>query len=106
MNTIDVNETKSLTVPDQPAGLAVTWQGLTDAFLTEYRGATRRSYRDAFSRFTSFSGIESLSMVSHVPDEDTVRAFRDSLLDTNHSPHTINSYLAAVRAFYRFLHNY
>jgi len=106
MNSIDLSETKTLAVPDQPAGLAVTWQDLTDAFLTEYRGATRRSYRDAFSRFTGFCGIDSQSMVAHVPDEDTVRAFRDSLLDTGHSPHTINSYLAAVRAFYRFLHNY
>ena len=116
MNANILNRVDYLALPENPAvnvnietvpsGLTITWQDLTDNFLTEYRGATRRSYRDAFSRFVGFCGIDGSSMVTHVPDEDTVRAFRDSLLDTGHSPHTINAYMAAIRAFYRFLHNY
>ena len=84
----------------------MTWQALTELFLTEYRGATSRSYRNAFDRFTSFCGIDNKSTVTRVPDEDAVKAFRESLLDTGHSPHTINAYLASIRAFYRFLHDY
>ncbi len=89
-----------------PGTLSVSWRDLTDAFLGDYRGATQRSYSDAFNRFVSYCGIDSLSMVSGMPDEDLVKAYRGSLLDTGHSPHTINAYLAAIRAFYRFLHNY
>ena len=89
-----------------PETFDLTWQVLTDTFLTEYRGATKRTYRDAWNQFLAFCAIESGMIVSSVPDEDTVKAFRDSLLDTGLSPNSINAYLAAVRAFYRFLHNY
>jgi len=92
--------------PHKPATLGITWRTLTDTFLSDYRGATRRSYRGAFNRFTSFCKIDTASTVTRVPDEDAVKSYRDSLLDTGHSPHTINAYLAAIRAFYRFLHNY
>jgi site-specific recombinase XerD len=91
---------------DVPAMPGVNWQTLTDTFLSDYRGATQRSYRDAFNQFATFCGVDFQSIVSGVPDEDAVKAFRDSLLDTGHSPHTINAYLAAIRAFYRFLHDY
>ena len=47
-----------------------------------------------------------MSIVTRVPNEDPVKAYRDSLLDIGHSPHTINAYLAAIRAFYRFLHGF
>ena len=101
----------SMDVPERtsessPSTLGVNWQTLTDTFLSDYRGATQRSYRDAFSRFISFCNVDMQSIVTRVPDEDTVKAYRDSLLDTGHSPHTINAYMAAIRAFYRFLHNY
>ena len=101
-----------LVFPDKPGAVQdpdtwrITWETLVDSFLTEYRANTKRSYRDAFSQFMTFCGIDSQAIVSTVPDEDAVRAFRDSLLDTGHSPHTINAYLAAARAFYRFLHGY
>ncbi len=102
-----------LALPERPAipepsplTLGITWQTLTDTFLADYRGETRRSYHDAFSRFTAFCGVEPQAPVTCVPDEDSVKAYRDALLDTGHSPHTINAYLAAIRAFYRFLHGY
>jgi integrase/recombinase XerC len=91
---------------NHPATFDITWQKLTDIFLTEYRGATQRTYRDAWNQFLAFCGISLEMSVTRVPDEDTVKAFRDSLLDAGQSPNTINAYLAAVRAFYRFLHNY
>ena len=84
----------------------VTWQALTDMFLSDFRGATRRSYSDAFIQFALSCGVDLQATVMQVPDEDSVKSFRDSLLDSGHSPHTINAYLAAVRAFYRFLHRY
>jgi len=102
-----------LALPERPAipesslsTLGVTWQTLTDTFLADYRGETRRSYHDAFNQFTAFCGVDFESAVTRVPDEDLVKAYRDALLDTGHSPHTINAYLAAIRAFYRFLHGY
>jgi integrase/recombinase XerC len=91
---------------NHPATFDITWQKLTDIFLTEYRGATQRTYRDAWNQFLIFCGISLEMSVTRVPDEDTVKAFRDSLLDAGQSPNTINAYLAAVRAFYRFLHDY
>jgi integrase/recombinase XerC len=89
-----------------PATFDITWRTLTDTFLAEYRGTTQRTYKDAWNQFIAYCGIESGMSVTRVPDEDHVKAYRDSLLDTGQSPNTINSYLAAVRAFYRFLHNY
>lgn len=89
-----------------PATLAVTWDSITDAFLSNYRGATQRTYRDAWGLFLTYCGIDSQALVTAVPDEDTVQTYRDSLLDCGRSPNTINAYLAAVRAFYRFLHRY
>ena len=83
---------------------AATWTALTDAFLAEYRGASQRTYRDAWRQFTTFCQLDPNSPASAIPDEDAVKAFRDALLDTGHSPHTINLYLAVVRAFYKFLH--
>ena len=117
MNERAFTRTNYLALPDRtdlpartqdsaPSTLSVTWQSLTDTFLSDYRGATQRSYRDAFNRFATFCDVDMQSTVTHVPDEDAVKAYRDSLLDTGHSPHTINAYLAAIRAFYRFLHNY
>ena len=90
----------------RPWTFDITWRTLTDTFLAEYRGTTQRTYKDAWNQFIAYCGIESGMSVTRVPDEDHVKAYRDSLLDTGQSPNTINSYLAAVRAFYRFLHNY
>ena len=113
MNDAMLKRLAFLALPDKtdepetlPASLSVTWQTLTNTFLADFRGATRRSYGDAFNRFAAFCGIDFGSAVTRVPDEDLVKAFRDALLDTGHSPHTINAYLAAIRAFYRFLHGY
>jgi integrase/recombinase XerD len=93
-----------------PSLPGVTWHNIIEAFLSDYRGATRRSYRDALRRFLENSGVDLVLPISTpsmgIPDEDAVKAYRDSLLDTGHSPHTINAYMAAIRAFYRFLHNY
>ena len=93
-----------------PSLPGVTWHNIIEAFLSDYRGATRRSYRDALRRFLENSGVDLVLLISTpsmgIPDEDAVKAYRDSLLDTGHSPHTINAYMAAIRAFYRFLHNY
>ena len=89
-----------------PATLSITWESITDAFLGNYRGATRRTYKDAWGMFLTFCSIDTQTLVTAVPDEDTVQVYRDSLLDSGRSPNTINAYLAAVRAFYRFLHRY
>jgi len=118
MTVTNVKRLNYLSLPDKPVGsdttvpdtrtqaLGITWQDLTGMFLADYRGATRRSYSDAFNQFVTYCGIDSTSIVTRVPDEDVVKAFRDSLLDTGHSPHTINAYLGSIRAFYRFLHGY
>jgi site-specific recombinase XerD len=84
----------------------VTWNTLTDTFLQDYRGATQRTYRDAWTRFMNYCGITCDAPVHDVPDEDTLKAFRDSIIDSGRSPNTINAYLSGVRAFYRFLHGY
>ena len=84
----------------------VTWQTLTDTFLQDFRGNTRRSYADAMKQFLMHAQIECQSIVRNVPDEDSVKSFRESLLTDGKSPNTINSYLSAIRAFYRFLHSY
>jgi len=89
-----------------PKPLSPDWRTLSDAFLANYRGATKRTYRDAWNRFLAFNGVDLEAPVTAVPDEDAILAFRDSLLDAGRSPHTVNCYLAAVRAFYRFLHRY
>ena len=60
-----------------PATLGNTWRTLTDTFLSDYRGATRRSYRDAFSLFADFCGVDFESTVTRVPDEDAVKAYRE-----------------------------
>ena len=113
MNATSFKRINYLALPEKPteletlpAPLSVTWQTLTDTFLADYRGATQRTYRDAWTRFLAFCEVSNQDPVTQVPDEDTVKAYRDSLLDTEHSPHTINAYLAAIRAFYRFLHGY
>ncbi|MCX6645003.1 MAG: tyrosine-type recombinase/integrase [bacterium] len=118
MNSIALKRFNQLALPEKgtepdtidhgnrPATFDITWQTLTDTFLQEYRGATQRTYRDAWNQFLAFCGISLEMSVTRVPDEDTVKAFRDSLLGAGQSPNTINAYLAAVRAFYRFLHDY
>jgi integrase/recombinase XerC len=91
-----------------PALPGMTWHEITERFLADYRGATQRTYRDAWKSWSVFCGAVSLysQEIDRVPDEDMVKAYRDSLLDSGHSPHTVNAYLAAIRAFYRFLHRY
>jgi len=92
-----------------PSVPGTTWHDITEAFLSDYRGATQKTYRDALRRFLDTScDVTALLLCAPVkiPDEDAVKAYRDALLDTGHSPHTINAYLAAIRAFYRFLHGY
>ena len=90
-----------------PALPGMTWDEITELFLADYRGATQRTYRDAWRVCTIRCVGGTLNrQVVRIPDEDTVKAFRDSLLDSGHSPNTVNAYLAAVRAFYRFLHRY
>ncbi len=97
---------KPVRMDSVPATLSVTWESITEAFLSNYRGATQRTYRDAWRLFLDYCNTDTQSLVTAVPDEDLVQAFRDSLLDSGKSPHTINCYLAAVRAFYRFLHRF
>ena len=86
--------------------LSPDWRTFSNAFPAHYRGATQRTYRDAWNRFLAFNGVDLEAPVTAVPNEDAILAFRDSLLDLGRSPHTVNCYLAAVRAFYRFLHRY
>jgi integrase/recombinase XerD len=95
---------------NSPTLPGMTWHDIMEAFLSDFRGATRKSYRDALCRFLREFLVVSLipynARFANLPDEDMVKAYRDALLDTGHSPHTVNAYMAAVRAFYRFLHRY
>jgi integrase len=86
----------------------MTWGEITELFLADYRGATQRTYRDALRVWYYHACSRTLysQEIEKVPDEDMVKAYRDSLLDSGHSPNTVNAYLAAIRAFYRFLHGY
>jgi integrase/recombinase XerC len=86
----------------------MSWHEITELFLADYRGATQRTYRDAWKNAIVFFGSITLNreVRLQIPDEDMVKAYRDSLLDSGHSPNTVNAYLAAIRAFYRFLHGY
>ncbi len=93
-----------------PSLPGTTWHDITEAFLSNYRGATQKTYRDAWHRFSVYSVCSGVNLLyaqgNKFPDEDMVKAYRDALLDSGHSPHTVNAYLAAIRAFYRFLHGY
>ena len=77
----DRTDLPARTSESSPSTLGVTWQALVDTFLSDYRGATQRSYRDAFNRFAMFCDVDMQAIVTRVPDEDAVKAYRDSLLD-------------------------
>jgi site-specific recombinase XerD len=101
-----MNDEIAIVTVDSQLIHGVTWKILTDTFLQDYRGATQRTYRDAWTRFMNYCGLSFGDHVHDVPDEDTLKSFRDSLIDSGKSPNTINAYLSGVRAFYRFLHSY
>jgi site-specific recombinase XerD len=85
---------------------SVSWEDLVTGFFTDYRGQSRKTYEDGFSRFANFCGISGDMKVDQVPDAEMVKLYRDSLLDEGRSPHTVNLYLSIVRAFYTYLNTW
>lgn len=88
---------------DKPAVTNSTWGFHINGFLNEYRGDTKKNYRDGLNQFLKFANISLEGDFRHIPDEFLVKAYRQDLLNRNKSPYTVNVYLAVVRSFYRYI---